>query len=99
MGEKVTSHLVKKKGERCEIQIHFHFLIMPCIHSYVVPGASEDMALYTKYDFIPGDKVIFYDDFSSEEMGEFPSRWRLDEGVFEVAKQGGKNWILSADGG
>ena len=62
-------------------------------------GASEDMALYTKYDFVPGDKVIFYDDLSSEEMGEFPSRWRLDSGVFEVAKQGGKNWILCTDEG
>jgi OmpA-OmpF porin, OOP family len=63
------------------------------------PGASEDMSLYTKYDFVPGDKVIFYDDFSSEEMGEFPSRWRLDEGVFEIAKQGGKNYILCTDKG
>jgi len=63
------------------------------------PGASEDMSLYTKFDFVPGDKVIFYDDFSSEEMGEFPSRWRLDEGVFEVAKQGGKNYILCTDRG
>jgi outer membrane protein OmpA-like peptidoglycan-associated protein len=62
-------------------------------------GTSEDMALYTKYDFIPGDKVIFYDDFSSEEIGEFPSRWRLDEGVFEIAKQGGKNYILCTDQG
>ena len=63
------------------------------------PEASEDMSLYTKYDFVPGDKVIFYDDFSSEEMGEFPSRWRLDEGVFEIAKQGGKNYILCTDKG
>jgi outer membrane protein OmpA-like peptidoglycan-associated protein len=63
------------------------------------PGVSEDMSLYTKFDFVPGDKVIFYDDFSSEEMGEFPSRWRLDEGVFEIAKQGGKNYILCTDKG
>jgi len=63
------------------------------------PGASEDMSLYTKFDFVPGDKVIFYDDFSGEEMGEFPSRWRLDEGVFEIAKQGGKNYILCTDKG
>ena len=63
------------------------------------PGASEDMSLYTKFDFVPGDKVIFYDDLSSEEIGEFPSRWRLDEGVFEVAKQGGKNYILCTDKG
>jgi OOP family OmpA-OmpF porin len=62
-------------------------------------GTSEDMTLYTKYDFIPGDKVIFYDDLSGEELGEFPSRWRLDRGVFEIAKQGGKNWILCTDEG
>jgi OOP family OmpA-OmpF porin len=62
-------------------------------------GASEDMSLYTKYDFVPGDKVIFYDDLSSEEIGEFPSRWRLDKGVFEIAKQGGKNYILCTDQG
>jgi OOP family OmpA-OmpF porin len=63
------------------------------------PGASEDMSLYTKFDFVPGDKVIFYDDLSGEEMGEFPSRWRLDRGVFEIAKQGNKNYILCTDEG
>ena len=51
-------------------------------------ATSEDMTLYTKYDFVPGDKVIFYDDLSREEMGEFPSRWKLDNGVFEIAQPG-----------
>lgn len=62
-------------------------------------ATSESMTLYTKYDFIPGDKVIFYDDFSGEEMGEFPSRWNLDEGVFEIVKQGSRNWIMCTDEG
>ena len=62
-------------------------------------ATSEDMKLYTKYDFVPGDKVIFYDDLSGEEVGEFPSRWRLDAGDFEVVKQGPENWILCTDGG
>jgi OOP family OmpA-OmpF porin len=61
--------------------------------------AAENMALYTKYDFVPGDKVIFYDDLASEEIGEFPSRWNLDNGVFEVAKQGNENYIMCTDGG
>jgi outer membrane protein OmpA-like peptidoglycan-associated protein len=60
---------------------------------------AADMALYTKYDFIPGDKVIFYDDLSQEEMGEFPSRWNLDAGVFEIAKQGDRKWIMCTDKG
>jgi OOP family OmpA-OmpF porin len=60
---------------------------------------AEDMTLYTKYDFIPGDKVIFYDDLAKEEMGEFPSRWNLDNGVFEIVKQHGQNWIMCTDKG
>ncbi len=60
---------------------------------------AEDMALYTKYDFVPGDRVIFYDDLSNEEEGEFPYRWNLERGVFEIARMGGKNWILCTDDG
>lgn len=29
----------------------------------------------TKFDFVPGDKVIFWEDFSQESIGEFPSKW------------------------
>jgi curli biogenesis system outer membrane secretion channel CsgG len=61
--------------------------------------AAEDMALYTKYDFVPGDKVIFYDDLAGEEVGEFPSRWNLEYGVFEVARLGQTNWIMCTDKG
>ena len=62
-------------------------------------AAAENMALYTKYDFVPGDRVIFYDDLAAEEIGEFPSRWNLDNGVFEVAKQGTDNYIMCTDKG
>jgi OmpA-OmpF porin, OOP family len=62
-------------------------------------ATAEDMSMVTKYDFIPGDKVIFWDDLSGEEMGEFPSRWKLDNGVFEIAKVGARNWILCSDRG
>jgi OmpA-OmpF porin, OOP family len=60
---------------------------------------SENMSLYTKYDFIPGDKTIFYDDLSGEEVGEFPSRWKLSEGVFEVAKKGDMTLVMCSDEG
>ena len=59
----------------------------------------EDMTLYTKYDFVPGDKVLFYDDLAREEAGEFPSRWNLDYGVFEIARTSDRNWILCTDRG
>jgi len=62
-------------------------------------AAAADMAFYTKYDFVPGDRTIFYDDLSGDPLGEFPHRWRLDDGVFEVAKLAGENWILNTNKG
>lgn len=60
---------------------------------------AEDMTLYTKYDFIPGDKVIFYDDMKDDEEGEFPYRWKLDRGVYEVVRLGKEFWIMATDDG
>lgn len=40
-------------------------------------GAPANEEAYSKYDFIPGDKVIFYDDFSDTDEGEFPLKWTL----------------------
>jgi OOP family OmpA-OmpF porin len=41
------------------------------------PGPGPDEAVFSKYDFIPGDKVIFFDDFSDTDVGEFPIKWHL----------------------
>src|SRR5690606_36638090 len=33
---------------------------------------------YSKYDFLPGEKVIFYDDFSQDAVGDFPALWNTN---------------------
>jgi outer membrane protein OmpA-like peptidoglycan-associated protein len=47
----------------------------------------------TKFDFVPGDRVIFVDDFTQDELGEFPTRWNLARGTFEVAEMKGERWL------
>jgi len=54
---------------------------------------------WAKYDFVPGDKIIFEDDLIGEENGEFPSRWDLFKGVAEVADVDGENVIYLRGGG
>jgi outer membrane protein OmpA-like peptidoglycan-associated protein len=54
---------------------------------------------WAKYDFVPGDKIIFEDDLIGEENGEFPSRWDLVTGVAEVAEVDGDNVIFLRGGG
>lgn len=63
------------------------------------PAASPTGVLnWAKYDFVPGDKIIFEDDLVNEENGEFPSRWDLDRGVAEVAQLDGENVIMLRGG-
>lgn len=33
---------------------------------------------YSKFDFIPGEKVIFYEDFSQDAIGDFPALWNTN---------------------
>lgn len=45
--------------------------------------APEPMKAYSKYDFIPGEKVFAYEDFSTTDIGDFPQRWNTN-GTAEV---------------
>ena len=51
------------------------------------PGdvTSDNTKPWTKYNFVPGDEIIFEDDLVNEENGEFPSRWDLISGSAENA--------------
>ncbi|MCK5105240.1 MAG: OmpA family protein, partial [Cyclobacteriaceae bacterium] len=48
---------------------------------------------WSKFDFVPGDVVIFEDDLILEENGEFPSKWDLISGYAENALFDGENVI------
>ena len=37
--------------------------------------AQETRTITSKYDFVPGEKIIFFDDFTSESIGDFPVQW------------------------
>jgi len=48
------------------------------VNSQVSQPATQDqqtLQTFSKYDFIPGEKVIFFDDFSQDAVGDFPALW------------------------
>lgn len=38
-------------------------------------GSKQKLESYTQYDFVPGDKILFFDDFSQDAIGDFPALW------------------------
>src|SRR5690606_17104239 len=45
--------------------------------------SEKSITVYSKFDFVPGDKLLFFDDFSNEFVGDFPSKWNTN-GTGEV---------------
>ena len=55
-----------------------------------------DTKAYQNYDFVPGDKIIFEDNFLDDQSGEFPSHWDLLSGQAQVSTfQGEKIFALT----
>jgi outer membrane protein OmpA-like peptidoglycan-associated protein len=61
-------------------------------------SATENLALYAAYDFVPGDSVLFSDDLVGEEANEIPSKWILDRGRAEVNDIDGEMMIATRQG-
>jgi len=39
---------------------------------------DQEMSFNSKYDFVPGEKIIAFEDFSRAEIGDFPTRWNTN---------------------
>ena len=46
-----------------------------------------------KNDFVRGSVILFEDDFANEPMGEFPSKWDVNNGSAETASINGKKYL------
>jgi len=59
---------------------------------------SGSITAYRNYDFVPGDKVLFFDDFLATQDGEFPDQWELVNGQGVVNTQKGYRAFVLTDG-
>src|SRR5262249_8562569 len=53
---------------------------------------------YQNYDFVPGEQILFEDDFSTDTDGEFAAHWKLQAGQGAVNKMNGQTVLAMTDG-
>ncbi|MHC1737451.1 MAG: OmpA family protein [Ignavibacteriaceae bacterium] len=60
---------------------------------------EEPLKVYSKFEFVPGDKILFYEDFTEEEVGAFPTRWNTNSTgeIVTLSKYPGK-WLKLKNG-
>lgn len=58
---------------------------------------SDNLEVLSKFDFVPGDKVLFFDDFAKDFIGDFPAKWNTNASG-EVIKVNGEKWFELSSG-
>ncbi|CAH8284970.1 OmpA family protein [Mariniflexile fucanivorans] len=57
-------------------------------------NSENDFGVYSNFTFIPGNKLLFYDDFAADALGDFPANWETG-GSGEVVnlKNSDSKWL------
>jgi len=58
------------------------------------------VGVWLNYDFVPGDKVLFYDDFADDRVGDLPTHEDVTDGNATIVEINGKKYfrtVTSAD--
>jgi len=57
-------------------------------------AAPSSFQAFSKFDFVPGEKVVGFEDFTQDAVGDFPARWNTDASgeIVTLAGQPGR-WL------
>ncbi|MBK9934826.1 MAG: OmpA family protein [Cytophagaceae bacterium] len=64
------------------------------------PAQKASMKAYSKFDFVPGEKVLGFDDFNETSVGDFPLEWNTNSSAEIVTfNDSPEKWLfMSQDG-
>jgi OOP family OmpA-OmpF porin len=64
------------------------------------PGTPATLKAYSKFDFVPGERIIAFEDFSQDAIGDFPANWNTNSAgeVVNVTGRDGRYMKLSGAG-
>jgi len=55
---------------------------------------SSSLQSFTKYDFVPGDQILYFEDFSQDAIGDFPALWTtIGGGEVKTLNIASGNWF------
>ena len=60
-----------------------------------VVAAKPGEGVWANYDFVPGNRILFAEDFSADRVGDFPERLEFVKGNMEIVEWQGGRYLRS----
>jgi len=72
-------------------------LIVAALGSVVIVASAQDAPAFqsfSKFDFVPGEKIVAMEDFTQDAIGDFPAKWNTNASgeIVTLAGQTGR-WL------
>ena len=61
-------------------------------------STNSNLKVYGNYDFVPGENILFEDNFQNDQDGEFPAKWDLERGQAVLNKVNGELALFITQG-
>src|SRR5690606_14970611 len=61
--------------------------------SQAVVPAAPGTGVWANYDFVPGNRLLFYEDYTGDRVGNFPQRLEFVRGNWEVVEWQGRRLL------
>ena len=65
----------------------------PEVAAAAAPAGAPGKGAWANYDFKPGDRILYADDFTNDEVGDFPRRMEFKSGALEIVEWNGARWL------
>ena len=70
----------------------------PAVAAGAAARQDPGTGAWANYDFVPGERVIFADDFTADRVGNFPRRFEFKSGNMEIVEWEGQRWLRGESG-
>ncbi len=61
-----------------------------------VNSMKPGQGAWANYDFKPGERILFFDDLTKDEVGDFPRRMEFQSGALEIVEWQGGRWLRAS---
>jgi len=97
-GKKVT--VVDKNGKPLKDQSAANATTSDSAAAGATAGASDPpgKGAWLNYDFVPGDRILFYDDFAEDKVGDLPAHEDVTSGNVTVVEIKGQKYLHTVTG-
>jgi outer membrane protein OmpA-like peptidoglycan-associated protein len=58
-----------------------------------VNSLKPGQGAWANYDFKPGERILFFDDLTKDEVGDFPRKMEFQEGALEIVEWQDGRWL------